>query len=544
MDVQVSHGVDTRGLRRLHEKGTVTMTSDISEQEELPLDKVAMLAEVHNERSRAFFTEAVDCFNVGAYRASVVMMSCAVFDDIRSKAAHQAPFDRTAKILSEKLEKARDEQGSYESDVLNLTSKWDPLDNEQRRYLKQLLDSRNQAAHASGTYIAADEARRMIEVGHKRFLSVEFLWSKHGIDELISRMSDADMYPAALPYDHEYTTRHEIDLRHPNSHFEMLNEIAKGLDAENPRFNRNATIFLYWTAVLQDTQFRKYLSLVLIQRRSLPPKSAWLIDVLGADPAILSQHSKNIDGAVDAPIAAIIQDLSIEDEDRIAALEAIFRWLLKEAKNDEATRLRLTLEAALRKLLLRPSFFAGLSMGCPYRALAQQIVISSTYDHDRAEDLVAAIYGRWEDGHESIFGRMLDGEVAFSLVMNLCAAGEAGKPRCSSLSKSGFGALPGIRRKAVEFLASDPDKADMLLEDTEWYGYSQADFFEQFLRLMPENQEEGWHHDANHDHDTGYSPKPFGFLKKRLSASAPNRKYPAQTDPVETPSSDAAAPGE
>lgn len=525
----------------VHEKGKVTMTSDISEQEGLPLDKVAMLADVHNERSRAFFTEAVDCFNVGAYRASVVMMSCAVFDDIRSKAAHQAPFDRTSKILSEKLEKAREEQGSYESDVLNLTNKWDPLDNEQRRYLKQLLDSRNQAAHASGTHIAADEARRMIEVGHKRFLSVEFLWSKHGIDELISRMSDADMYPAALPYDHEYTTRHEIDLRHPNSHFEMLNEIAKGLDAENPRFDRNATIFLYWTAVLQDPQFRKYLSLVLIQRRSLPPKSAWLIDVLGADPAILSQHSKNIDGSVDAPIAAIIQDLSIEDEDRIVALEAIFRWLLKEARN-EATRLRLTLEAAFRKLLLRPSFFAGLSMRSSNRALAQHIVISSTYDHHIAEDLVAAIYERWEDGHESIFGRMLDGEVAFSLVMNLCAAGEAGKSRCSSLSKSGFGALPGIRRKAVEFLASDPDKADMLLEDTEWYGYSQADFFEQFLKLSSEGPEECF--EADHDYDIGYSPKPFGFMKERLSASAPNRKYPAQTDPVETPSSDAAAHGE
>ncbi|WP_077961229.1 hypothetical protein [Ensifer adhaerens] len=518
------------------------MTSTTADREKSLFNRDEMLLQVHNERSRVLFREALDSFNAGAHRASVVMMSCAVFEDLRLKAANQAHFDKTAEYLSEELEGKRKEQRSYEQDVLKLTDKYDPLDSDHKRYLKQLLESRNQAAHGSGAHIDEGEARRMIQTGFDLFLSIKFPWGNHGIEELIARMSDVDMYPAALPYDHEHTTRHEIELRDPRIHWKMFNKIGEQLGTASPRFHRNAAIFLYWTASFQECQFQKYLSLALLENRSLPSDSAWLIDVLGADPAILNQHSKKSEGAVDASIAAIIHQLPSEEEDRILALETVFQWLLTAA-DGEAPRLRLTMEAALKKLLVGPSFHAGLSTKHKHRALAQRVLISSTFDHDTAEELVAAMYERWEEGHETFFSRMLDGDVAFSLVMNLSRAGLEGKPRCSGLSATGFGPLPGIRKKAIDFLGSDPDRADMMLEDYEWYGYSHNDFFEQFLKLSPQDQARDWGQEVDQIHDDDGRPnRPFGFRKKTVSASEPKESRHIQTDPAEKPSLDAVDP--
>ncbi|MGO8369079.1 hypothetical protein ACC808_11645 [Rhizobium ruizarguesonis] len=480
----------------------------------IPFDLEKMLPEVHNEESRSYFTEAVNCFNARAFRASVVMMACAVFDDIRHKAADFAQFDGTARNLAQKLETVRKHQGSYENDVLNLTDNWGKLDIEQQRYLKHLYEARNQAAHASGCIIDEDEARRMIANGHARILSVRFISAMHGLAEILHKMTNVDMYPAALPYGHEHTTRDELSLCDPAAHWEVINAIVANHESGSPRFKRNAEIFLRWVANEQNSQLQKYLSLTLLERRTLPPSSSWLIEILAQDPAILGRHNQKSNHSVDAALAATINEFSLDDEEREFALREVFYWVM----DDGTGRLQLTLDACLRKMLATESFLRALGADHPHLGRARSTLVTATYDHDRAEAFASAAFERWNPGHERIIGRSLDQETAFRLILNLCEAGRAGKTRCQSLVKLHFAGMPSIRQKAIALVNSDPGRAEMLLEDAEWIGYSGDEFFDLYLKPLPDEEDDEFGPGPEYE-SAPLGPEMFAFLKKAVSAA-------------------------
>ncbi len=500
-------------LPRVAERQAI-MQPHVATDNFIPFDLEKMLLEVHNEESRPYFTEAVTCFNARAFRASVVMMACAVFDDIRHKAADFAKFDDTARTLAQNLETVRKHQGSYENDVLNQMDKWGKLDIEQRRYLKHLYEARNQAAHASGCKIDEDEARRMIENGHARILSERFLSAMHGVAEILQNMTNVDMYPAALPYGHEHTTRHELSLCDPDSHWEVINAIVANHDSGSPRFKRNAEIFLRWVAQEQDNQLRKYLSLTLLEKRTLPSSNSWLIDVLAEDPDILGRHSQKSNDSVDAALAEIINEFPVDDEERLFALGEVFTWILK----DGTARLHLSLDSCLRKLLATESFLKALAADQPHLGRAKSILVRAMYDHEQAEAFVSAAYDRWNPGHERAIGRALDQETAFRLILNLCEAADAGKTRCQSLVKFHFAGMPSIRQKAAALVNSDPRKAEMLLEDAEWFGCSGEDFFEQYLEALPDEREDEFEPEPE-CYDSQPGRKMFAFVKKAVSAA-------------------------
>jgi hypothetical protein len=490
------------------------MQPHVSTHNFVPFDLEKMLLEVHNEESRPYFTEAVNCFNARAFRASVVMMACAVFDDIRHKAADFAQFDGTARNLAQKLETVRKHQGSYENDVLNLTDNWGKLDIEQQRYLKHLYEARNQAAHASGCVIDEAEARRMIENGHARILSVRFITAMHGVAEIIQKMTNVDMYPAALPYGHEHTTRHELSLCDPASHWEVINAVVANHESGSARFKRNAEIFLRWVAQEQSNQLQKYLSLTLLEKRTLPSSNSWLVDVLAEDPGILSRHSDKSNDSVDAALSAIINECPLEDEDQEFALKEVFYWLL----NDATGRLQLTLDACLRKMLATEPYLRALGAKHPFFERAKSTLLTATYDHDRAEAFASAAYDKWNPGHEQMIGHALDLETAFRLILNLCEAARAGRTRCQSLVKFHFAGMPSIRQKAAALVSEDPGNAEMLLENDEWIGYSSAEFFDLYLKPLPDERDDEFEPEPEY-YDSQPGPKMFAFGKKAVSAA-------------------------
>ncbi len=477
-------------------------------------DLEKMLCEVHNEESRPYFTEAINCFNARAFRASVVMMACAVFDDLRHKAGDFAHFDGAARNLKKKFDNIFNHQGSYEGNVLELTDSWGKLGSDRQRYLRQLVDARNEAAHACGCSIDEDEARRMIEDGHAQILSVRFLSATHGVAVVLHKMANVDMYPAALPYGHEHTTRNELSLCDPVVHHEVIDAVVSNHASGSPRFKRNAEIFLRWVAHEQNNQLQKYLSLTLLERRTLSPSNSWLIDILSQDPAILGRHTQASNDSVDAALAAIINELPLDDEEREYALREVFYWVM----NDGMGRLQLTLDACLRKMLATESFLKALSADHPHLGRAKSTLVISTYDHDRAEAFASAAFEKWNPGHERIIGRSLDQETAFRLILNLCEAGKAGKTRCQSLVKLHFAGMPSIRQKATALLSLDPGKAEMLLEGDEWIGYSSQEFFDLYLKPFPDEEDDEFGPGPEYE-SAPLDPEMFASLKKAVSAA-------------------------
>ncbi len=490
------------------------MQPHVSTDNFIPFDLEKMLPEVHNEESRPYFTEAINCFNVRAFRAAVVMMACAVFDDLRHKAGDFAHFDGAAKNLKKKFDNIFNHQGSYESNVLELTDSWGKLGSDRQRYLRQLVDARNEAAHACGCSIDEDEARRMIEDGHAQILSVRFLTATHGVAVVLHKMANVDMYPAALPYGHEHTTRNELSLCDPVAHHEVIDAVVSNHESGSPRFKRNAEIFLRWVANEGNNQLQKYLSLTLLERRTLSPSNSWLIGILAQDPAILGRHNQKSNDSVDAALAAIINEFPLESEDQEFALREVFYWVM----NDGTGRLQLTLDSCFRKMLATEPFLRALGADHPHLGRAKSTLVTATYDHDRAEAFASAAYEKWNPGHEQMIGRALDQETAFRLILNLCEAARAGKTRCQSLAKFHFAGLPSIRQKATALVKSNPGRAEMLLEDAEWIGYSSTEFFHLYMKPLLDEEDDEFGPGPEH-HSAPLGPEMFAFLKKAVSAA-------------------------
>ncbi|MDR9764136.1 hypothetical protein RJJ37_31710 [Rhizobium redzepovicii] len=450
------------------------------------IHKEQLLQQVHNEDSKGYLSEAIDCYEAGAYRASVVMTACAVFEDLKVKLRDFAPFDDTAKNVSRAIEKAFDQQKSYEAEVFRQLKESKMLgEPENKRYLLELLTARNRAAHASGLETTQASAARFISEGVNRILAKKLQWAEQGVSELLERMQRIDMFPPFVQ-GRSYVADEELESLDPRVHALMISRMVDGIGACGPVYDKNARILFECFAERKDPNMQRHLFEKFINDRTLPSSSTWLIDVIAADTAILKRKAKNV-SAADAALSAIIKDAP-DDEERLEKLEMIFKDLI-EGNSEPALRERYehTILALCSKLWLRPVMTNGLAKEGRVRDLVEQTLLNRTCDHAAAELLLEQIYTKWEIGEEMFFAKYLTGRAALMLIVNLCLAGEADQDRCSKLIKRGCAHIPDIRAKAIKFLRENENDAWYILDtDDNETGPSPEDFFEHYLKAEPE----------------------------------------------------------
>ncbi|MBB4274118.1 hypothetical protein [Rhizobium mongolense] len=450
------------------------------------IDKEQLLAKVHNEDSKGYLAEAIDCYRAGAYRASIVMTACAVFEDLRHKLKDFAPYDPAADLVSRKIEKAFDHQKSYEAETFRLLKESKMLgEPENKRYLLELLTARNNAAHASGLATTQVSAAKFISEGVARILGKKLQWAEHGVSELLERMKRIDLFPTFVE-GRSVIADEELENLDPRVHALMISRMVDGMGESGPVYDRNAHILFECFAQRNESNMRRHLFDKFINDRTLPASSAWLIDVMAADPEILGRKAKNA-SAADAALSAIIRNAP-EDETRLDQLEMIFEALMKDHPEPILReRYEETIKALSAKLWLRPVLTNGLAKEGRVRDLVEQTLLDRTREHEAAERLLVEIYTKWEIGEEPFFAKYLSEMGAFKLIVNLCLAGEAGKDRCSKLIKRGCAHLPDIRAKAIKFLRENEAHAWNILDvDDNETGPSPEDFFEHYLKAEPE----------------------------------------------------------
>ncbi|MGO7301373.1 hypothetical protein ACC718_32725 [Rhizobium ruizarguesonis] len=265
------------------------------------------------------------------------------------------------------------------------------------RYLRVLIETRNQAAHASGIDISKEEVDRLIDEGMERFLSKKLLWGIQGVEELVLKMKAVDMFPATHPCGFDATAFDALERLLPRYHFQALDTMVERIATEDAFFTRNATTFLRVIADRQEPERRPHLFRVLLSKRSLPANSPWVIGILAANPAILLGDDKKPEDHTDASLAAIIDALSPADEARLGELEIAVRWILKNLKSEQLARYNASLLAAARKIWDRPSWILNAKKK-EVRATFQHTLFMDTSEPEGAERFANAVCDRWEEG--------------------------------------------------------------------------------------------------------------------------------------------------
>ncbi|MDW9928072.1 hypothetical protein GOE06_14575 [Sinorhizobium medicae] len=423
-------------------------------------DREELLRTVYNDECRRYLKEAIDCYEVAAYRASLVMLCCAVFENVRLTAADYAPFDRWAEKVTKLVDAKLAKQGSWESNVLeNVESARHMFKPAQVACLKKILEARNRAAHPSQIDTDQWEVHSLIRSGHANFLSQRALLGDKGVMVLLEQLEKVEMFSEGGDSIDAGAER-LLSMLDSAAFIYLVGEVAARLVDCSERYRRNAGGLTRLIARRRNLHSRKALYLKLLHERTLDNSEPWLLDLIHDDPAILLE-AKDSRKRVDVLIASICAEVDELDRVRIFFLADLFARLAGTLEPETFVKdFGGTFDALLSKVWWHPAVLRSMSAGDPVRAL-----IANTM----AEKLEAAAEaGRFirlvlHTRSEELLATGLTGAEALTMLARLCDAGFT-DATCARLRDEEFLALPDLRDKAIESVCSSPDEAEAIIE--------------------------------------------------------------------------------
>lgn len=427
-------------------------------------DRHELIEKVINEDCRSYLSEAIDCYEIGAYRAALVMLCCAVFEDVRLKAIDFAPFDGWAKKVSDLVEAKLDKHASYESNVLdNVESAKHLFSPAQRACLRKILDARNRAAHPTGVETNQLEVASLIRGGVDHFLSVRALLGEKGIEVLLRNLEQLELFPDAtsdVRKDLALELLHGID---PKAHINVVQRIvAPLLKGCTDKYRRNATGFLKCLAAAQIATGSRALAISLAKERTLPLSEVWLMDVVSAGPAMLKEVSGSPRSALDATLASMARTVSEDDRVRVFFLAEMYsRVLATLGPRAFVQDYPYTFDALLAKMWWHPRAAISLSEGEPVRWLVANAISQQLEEPERAGHFATVI--RYTRSEPKLAENIADIE-AFRMVAQFARAGISGNAICAALLQSGLADFPNLKTKALAAAAREPADAQAVLQ--------------------------------------------------------------------------------
>ncbi|WP_440657750.1 hypothetical protein [Ensifer adhaerens] len=427
------------------------------------VDRDELVAKVINGDCRSYLSEAIDCYEVGAYRAALVMLCCAVFEDIRLKAKDYAPFDGWAEKVSNLIEAKLDKQNSYESNVLeNVESAKHFFSPAQRVCLRKILDARNRAAHPSGVETNQLEVVSLIRDGVEHFLSVRALLGEKGIDVLIKNLEQLELFPESGSKKYPDIALQLLDGIDPRAHINIVQRIVPALlKGCTDKFRRNAIGFLECLAAAEIDTGPRALAISLAQTRTLPPTETWLMDVVKAGPALLKEVSGRPRIALDAALASMVVAVPERDDERVFFLAEMYSSVLgKIGPTKFVQDYPRTFDSLVSRIWWHPQTAKSLAYGEPLRRRVVSAIFEQIDVPERAGHFASVT--RYTRSETVLAQHMTDLE-AFTMIAQFAQAGFSGNALCRGLLQTRFDEFPALRAKALAVITSDEPSAVSIL---------------------------------------------------------------------------------
>lgn len=157
---------------------------------------------VLDEASREFITEALRCYNAGAFRAAVAVAVAAGMDDLRRKlgavvAAKAAGVDPSVVTGYAAVDKTFQEQQAFEAQLIDVAEKATMVAPAEAAKLRVLLKTRHLCAHPSGHAGSAEEARECIASMIDLVLARPPLMGIAAVLLLLERLNGPNFFPSA-----------------------------------------------------------------------------------------------------------------------------------------------------------------------------------------------------------------------------------------------------------------------------------------------------------------------------------------------------------
>jgi hypothetical protein len=236
-----------------------------------------------------FLREALACYGAGAHRACVVLTYIALFDSLRRKLNALAPVNGIAKSISDEIEPLAAAQKVFETPLIHRLKGARIVTQLEAQILEQLANQRNKAAHPSGHFITAEEARFFSEAIRK-FITQPIRETSYVVESVLSRLADENFFPSENLRDRKAILQHELANLDEAAKPYLISKLAESFVSPDETIRRNARTFAISLASMKNPVDRKIIIKKIIDPRSSDEAfKRFIFLLISADPEILKE---------------------------------------------------------------------------------------------------------------------------------------------------------------------------------------------------------------------------------------------------------------
>jgi hypothetical protein len=228
-----------------------------------------LVATVPEKDIAGYLREALICYGAGAYRGCIVLTHIALFEGLRQKLLALAPVNSVARTVSAMIEPLAANQKVFELTLIQQMRTAEVISQLEADILEQLNKQRNKAAHPSGHFVTAEEARFVFSEAIQKFLSQPIRQTSVAVSSIMAKISGPNFFPSAMIVDLDAVTQQETQTLDPAGMPQLVAKLVEMIEGTYPVAIRNASLFLLSLANRRDPSIR-----AIIVKGFLDPKAA------------------------------------------------------------------------------------------------------------------------------------------------------------------------------------------------------------------------------------------------------------------------------
>lgn len=422
-------------------------------------DMEELIATVPEKDIASYLREAMVCYGAAAYRGCIVLTHIALFEGLRQKLLALAPVNAVAKAVSAVIEPLAANQKVFELPLIHQMKGAGIITQLEADILEQLNKQRNKAAHPSGHFVTAEEARFVFSEAIQKFLSQPIRQTSVAVSGIIAKIAGPNFFPSAMMPDLNAVTLQETQTLDPAGMPQLVVKLVEVLEGTDPVASRNAGLFLLSLASRRDPS-----TCATLVKGFLDPKAANNVHaqnismLITADPSLLLTLSPATRMRVEALLLKNANDVGIgvpfTELRNPAHVLASAISVLGEAFL--IANYKLFVDWVMGKVPYSPEFVRALKISPTLlKSLTEQYLERASHSQwDTSNPFAAAL-----PALDSALAEVLSDEDAFRMVAAVVRGADWNGFGPMEIANGKFASMPAVKAKALAFVTANPTAA-------------------------------------------------------------------------------------
>lgn len=188
-----------------------------------------LLLQIKKQDIRDYMTESVKCYNVGSYRASIILATIAGMHDLRQKIKSLARSMKEFRNLDNELDERIKKEEPYERYMVENAEKLSILSSAESTSIETYLDLRNRCAHPNEFNATAEEARMVFTGFFDNVIRKPTLLGAAYTQNIINRLENDYFFP---DQDISKVVQEELNKLHDKAVLPLVAKLINVIDQE------------------------------------------------------------------------------------------------------------------------------------------------------------------------------------------------------------------------------------------------------------------------------------------------------------------------